>query len=50
MNKMKNEMMMIRVSTQLKKQIKKKAESDGLDLSSYVRMLLVKDLKGKNAK
>jgi antitoxin component of RelBE/YafQ-DinJ toxin-antitoxin module len=39
---------LIRVDEELKKNITEKAKSKGLSLSSYVRMLIVKDLQDDN--
>jgi len=36
---------LIRISSDLKEQIKEKAEKIGLNLSAYIRMLIIKDLK-----
>jgi predicted DNA binding CopG/RHH family protein len=36
---------LIRISSDLKKQIKEKAEKIGLSLSAYIRTLIIKDLK-----
>jgi len=36
---------LIRISSDLKEQIKEKAKKIGLSLSSYIRMLIINDLK-----
>lgn len=39
---------LIRVTTELKNKIKEKANSLGISVSSYVRMIVLKELKDNN--
>lgn len=42
---LKKEAIVVRVSPELREQVKKKADDVGLAVSTYVRTLIVKDLK-----
>ena len=45
MNMIKEKDILIRINQELKKKVKDKAKSLGLSVSSYVRLLLIKELK-----
>lgn len=44
----KNKDILVRIDYELKKQLQEKAKFFGLSLSSYVRMLIVKDLNSQS--
>ena len=45
MNTIKEKDILIRINQELKQKVKDKAKSLGLSVSSYVRLLLIKELK-----
>jgi antitoxin component of RelBE/YafQ-DinJ toxin-antitoxin module len=45
---MKNERLTLKIETEVLDEIKQKAESLGLSVSAYVRMVVLKDLKAVN--
>ena len=45
MNMIKKKDILIRINQELKQKVKDKAKSLGLSVSSYVRLLLIKELK-----